>query len=186
MLFLAKQGITDVYFGDECGFSLQPYIPYCYQKKGEQVAIPSRKKKIMNVLGLLNPITHQLYTYPLPDGVTMKSEIFIGLINDFATKIVRPTTLILDRATFHTSALTRAMFEQWESQGLTIYFLPPRCPHLNLIETLWRKMKYEWLFIADYQSEKTMLKKLKRIFKHYGSEFCIDFSMNIFKSTINM
>ena len=133
------------------------------------------------MLGFLNPITSQLITYNLPDGQKMSSEIFIEFMNDFVSKIVRPTTIILDNASWHKSKLTKAMFTQWENQGLTIYFLPPRCPHLNLIETLWRKVKYEWLFIADFRSKKTMLKKLKHIFKNYGSEYCIEFSMNIFK-----
>lgn len=182
MLFLANQGVSDVFFCDESGFSLQPYIPYSYQKKGTQLAIPSSKKKVVNVLGFLNPITSQLVTYKLPDKVNMNSEIFIEFMNDFITKITRPTTIILDNASWHKSNMTKAMFSEWEEKGLTIYFLPPRCPHLNLIETFWRKIKYEWLFIADFHSKKTMLKKLNHIFKNYGSDFCIEFSMNIFKT----
>ena len=92
---------------------------------------------------------------------------------------------LADNASWHKSALTKSMFTQWQKKGLFIHFLPPRCPHLNLIETLWRKIKYEWLKTADFYSEKTMLKKLKRIFKNYGNDFCINFSMNIFKSKFN-
>ena len=163
-----------------------PYIPYRYQKKGQQISIPSSKKKVVNVLGFLNPITQQLITYCFDKAERMNSENFIKFMNDFATQIVRPTTVILDRATWHTSKVTKAMFEQWEKQGLTILFLPPRSPHLNHIETLWRKIKYEWLFTADYTSEKTMLKKLKHIFKLYGNEYNIEFSMNIFNIKFNL
>ena len=42
---LTKQGVIDVFFGDEVAFSMMPYIPYCYQKKGSQMAIPSSKKR---------------------------------------------------------------------------------------------------------------------------------------------
>jgi transposase len=184
-LLFASQGLIDVYFCDESGFSLQPYIPYCYQKKGTQYPIPSSKKKVINVLGFLNPITNRLITYKVPDKQTMKSEIFIELMSDFAEKIEGLTVLILDNASWHKSALTKSMFSQWEKKGLFIRFLPPRCPHLNLIETLWRKIKYEWLKTADFYSEKTMLKKLKLIFKNYGNDFCINFSMNIFKTKFN-
>ena len=103
-----------------------PYIPYRYQKKGQQISIPSSKKKVVNVLGFLNPITQQLITYCFDKAERMNSENFIKFMNDFATQIVRPTTVILDRATWHTSKVTKAMFEQWEKQGLTILFLPPR------------------------------------------------------------
>lgn len=84
----------DVFFCDESGFSLQPYIPYCYQKKGTQLAIPSSRTKVLNVLGFLNPITEQLITYKLPDKENMNSENFITFLNDFSNKITAPTALI--------------------------------------------------------------------------------------------
>lgn len=139
---------------------------------------------MINVLGFLNPITHRLITYKVPEKETMKSEIFIGLMNDFAEKIEELTVLILDNASWHKSALTKSMFAQWQKKGLFIRFLPPRSPHLNLIETLWRKIKYEWLKTGDFYSEKTMLKKLKHIFKNYGNYFNINFSMNILKPNL--
>jgi len=177
---LANQGVIDIFFGDESGFSLSPYLPYRYQKKGTQIGIASVKTKVLNVLGFLNPISHRLMTYPLADDTNMNSEVFIEIMNDFVAKLTKPTVLILDNASWHKSHLTRSMFAIWEKQGLYIYFLPPMCPHLNLIETLWRKIKYEWLCTADYYSKNTMRKKLKYIFKNYGAEFNIEFSMNIF------
>ena len=184
-LNLAIQGLINVYFVDESGFSLQPYIPYRYQKKGQQMEIKSVKTRVMNVLGFLNPLTQRLITYPLEEGTTMNSEIFIKFISDFAAKLTLPTVLILDNASWHKSKETKAMFSTWQKQGLFIYFLPPRCPHLNLIETLWRKIKYEWLFNRDFYSKATMEKKLKHIFKNYGSEYKLEFSFNIFNVKIN-
>lgn len=184
-LLMASQGIIDVYFGDECGFSLQPYIPYCYQKKGSQYPIPSRKTKVMNVLGFLNPISQRLVTYKLAKKEKMNSENFIKFINDFASQVQQTTMVILDNASWHKSELTKSRFAEWQQKGLFLFFLPPRCPHLNLIETLWRKIKYQWLHAADYLSSKTLHKKLISIFKNYGNDFCINFSMNIFKHKFN-
>lgn len=178
--------MIDIYFVDESGFSLEPYIPYRYQKKGEQMEIKSVKTKVMNVLAFLNPITHRLITYPLEEKTTMNSEVFIRFMNDFAANLTRQTVIILDNASWHKSNATKAMFSVWQEQGLYIYFLPPRCPHLNLIETLWRKIKYEWLCNRDFHSKQTMEKKLKHIFKNYGEEFKIEFSMNIFNVKSNM
>lgn len=140
---------------------------------------------MINILGFLNPITQRLITYKVPKKETMNSEIFIELMNLFAEKIENFTVVILDNASWHKSVMTKSMFKQWQKKGLFIHFLPPRCPHLNLIETLWRKIKYEWLKTADFYSEKTMLKKLKHIFSKYGNDFCINFSMNIFKTKFN-
>jgi len=147
--------------------------------------IKSVKTKVMNVLGFLNPITHKLVTYPLEEKTTMNSEVFIKLMNDFAAKLTRQTVVILDNASWHKSEQTKTMFSTWQKQGLYIYFLPPRCPHLNLIETLWRKIKYEWLFNRDFYSKTTMEKKLRYIFKNFGSEYKIEFSMNIFNVKTN-
>jgi transposase len=41
-------------------------------------------------------------------------------------------------------------------QGLYLLFLPPYCPELNLIEILWRKIKYEWLPVSAYESFKDL------------------------------
>lgn len=116
----------------------------------------------------------------------MDSELFIQYMNDFATKITKETAVIVDRASWHTSALTLSMIETWSQQGLFIIFLPAYCPlpiaiGINLIETLWRKIKYEWFKMNDYRSENTLRKKLKTIFQQYGKEYNIKFSMNIFK-----
>lgn len=175
----------NVYFGDESGFSLQSNVPMCWQKKGTQIGIPSLRTRVMNVLGFLNPLNSHLVTYEIPKGEKMDSKTFIKFMSNFASKIILPTAVILDNASWHKSELTRAMFKEWESQGLYIVFLPPRSPHLNLIETLWRKIKNEWLAVADFRSEKAMREKITYILKHYGEKYDIDFSMDKFKPKTN-
>lgn len=179
MLYIS--GLIDVYFVDESGFSLTPNVSYAWQPIGEQWGIPSAKDKVMNVLGLLDVRTDHLVTYQLPEGAYMDSEIFIKYIDDFSQKLTRPTALVVDRAPWHTSWATLDKLEEWEEQGLHVFFLPPYSPHLNLIETLWRKVKNEWLKIKDYHSENTLKRKLIEIFSYYGKQYDIDFSMNIFK-----
>ena len=184
-LGLANQGLIDIFFADETAFSLAPYIPYIpyfWQKKGTQVAIPSVKTSVLKVLGFLNPITKQLVTYNLPEKTNLDSELFIKFMSDFASKITRSTIVVLDNATPHKSALTKSMFSTWEKQGLFIQFLPPRCPHFNPIEILWRRMKYSWFSISDYRSKKRLLKKIKYIFKNFGDSYDISFTMEIFNN----
>ena len=166
---------------DESGFSLTPNVSYAWQPIGEQWGIPSSKGKVMNVLGLLDVRKAHLITYQLPEGAYMDSELFISYIDDFAQKINNETAIILDRAPWHTSWATLAKMEEWENLGLHVFFLPPYSPHLNLIETLWRKVKHSWLGIKDYRSKNTLKKKLIEIFSFYGSQYNIEFSMNIFK-----
>ena len=133
------------------------------------------------VLGFLNPITDHLVTYSLGEKEKMDSAAFCKFMDDFSLQNDDLKVVILDNASYHKSAFTRAHFEQWQNRGLFLFFLPTGCPHLNLIETLWRKMKYEWLSVKDYYSDKTLKKKVRQILKSYGDdEYNIEFSMNIF------
>ena len=155
---------------------MSPYIPYGYQPKGVQWEYPSEKKKVTNILGFLNPVTNHLVSYQLPEKTNMDSELFIKYVNNFITHIDQLTVIVLDNASWHKSKLTKSMFEEWERQGLYFLFLPARTPHLNKIETLWRKIKYEWLTIRDYRSVSTLKRKINSIFKNYGEEYVINFS----------
>jgi transposase len=51
------------------------------------------------------------------------------------------TVIVLDNASFHKAKLIQAHLATWQAQNLYLRFLPPYCPQLNLIETLWRKLK---------------------------------------------
>ncbi|KOR27180.1 transposase, partial [Achromatium sp. WMS3] len=49
-----KDGIIDLYYFDESGFSLEPGVPYAWQPTGETIEIPSSKSKRLNVLGFIS------------------------------------------------------------------------------------------------------------------------------------
>lgn len=87
------------------------------------------------------------------NGVNMKEEIIEKLVPiaiGIVSQIEKETVIVLDRAPWHTSEKTLSMISEWEDKGLFIVFLPAYSPHYNLIETLWRKIKHEWLNIKDY------------------------------------
>jgi transposase len=49
-----RAGEIDLRYVDETGFCLEPYVPYAWQEKGEQILVNSRKSQRLNVLGILN------------------------------------------------------------------------------------------------------------------------------------
>jgi transposase len=59
--------------------------------------------------------------------------------------------VVLDNASIHKSEAVTAKMENWERRGLMLYFLPPYSPELNLIEILWRKIKYEWIHNSAHE-----------------------------------
>jgi len=46
---------------------------------------------------------------------------------------------------------------------------------LNLIEILWRFIKYEWLEIDAYSCWKTLVADLEKIIKEFGVNYVINF-----------
>jgi putative transposase len=53
----------------------------------------------------------------------------------------KPCVVVLDNAPFHTAGVVRERETAWEARGLRLYRLPAYCPHLNLIEGVWRRLK---------------------------------------------
>ena len=113
----------------------------------------------------------------------------VALIEDFIgnKKKLERTVIVLDNAPIHKSEEFTSAIEEWqEKYDLFIFFLPAYSPHLNLIETLWRKMKCEWLKPQDYDNPSSLEKAVEKILNNVGKEFIINFAWQIrtlFKAT---
>ena len=59
------------------------------------------------------------------------------MVTAYAGKKIR---LVCDNGRFHTTKAVEVWLEQHRDQ-IEIYWLPPYCPSLNLIERLWRHLK---------------------------------------------
>lgn len=175
LLQLEAQGLIDLFFTDECGFNLTPCIPYGWQPKGEQWTIRSTKDSVANVLGLLSP-SGKLKVYATPQ--TINSDFIIECVDEIAQTINRPTVLVLDNAPWHQSKKVLKKQKEWEQKSLWLFFLAVYSPHLNLIETLWRKIKYEWLRAEHYESAKILKAAIFNIIQKYDNQYCINFSKN--------
>lgn len=180
LLTLEEQGIIDLFFTDECGFNLTPCIPYGWQPQGAQLTIRSAKDSVANVFGLLSRLG-KLKVYSTPQ--TINSDFIIECVDEVASSINRTTVLVFDNAPWHRSYKVFKKQKEWAERDLYLFFLPTYSPHLNLIETLWRKMKYEWLRPEHYESAKKLEKAIFNIIKNYDSEFSINFSKNFLFTT---
>lgn len=164
---LQEDKFIDLYFSDEAGFQLVPNVPYGWQLKGQYIRMLPRKSKNMSVFGLLSTNNH-LVSYPTEQNTN--ADFIIKCLDDFVTKINKPTVVIMDNAPIHKAKIIMNKRKEWEKKNLFIFFLPKYCPHLNRIETLWRKMKYEWLKPKDYKTWRTLTKAIKNILASFGSE----------------
>ena len=163
----------DLCYFDESGFTLEPCIPYAWQQKGETIEIPSSKSKRLNVLGFVNRDC-EFNSFVFEGGVN--TSIVTACIDEFSKQIKKPTTLVIDNASTHTSNEFNENLEKWKERKLTIYHIPPYSPELNIIEIVWRKIKYEWLPFSAYKSYISLKKELFDVLSNIGKTYNIEFS----------
>ncbi|MGF1614426.1 MAG: IS630 family transposase [Gammaproteobacteria bacterium] len=159
-------GEIDLYFFDESGFTLTPCVPYAWQPKGKQpIELRCAQSKRLNVLGFVNRRRHfESFVF---EG-TVDSVVVVGCFEAFSKTLDKDVVIVLDNAPVDRSEEFMENIETWEQRGLYIKFLPPYCPELNIIEIVWRKIKYEWIPFSAYESFGNLKNKLFNILKDIG------------------
>jgi putative transposase len=119
---------------------------YCQigaQKRQEQTVKTYGNR--VSILGIWQPGTQFEYAL-VQSGFTSSS--YIQVMNWLANKAAatlastgKVTVIVQDNGSIHTSKISRAQFQRWEQQGLTIFFLPPYCSEMNPIEGEWHQLK---------------------------------------------
>jgi transposase len=144
----AKMGEIYLKYLDEAGFCLESPVSYSYSRIGKQKRMEQPLKKYgkrISILGLWEE--GKSFDYALAQG-GFKDKSYIKVMNWEAEKASqtlaqtgRITVVVHDNATLHKSGLTRQQWQRWEEQGLYIFFLPPYCSEMNVIETEWHQLK---------------------------------------------
>lgn len=172
-MLLESQGFIKVFFADESGFSLTPDIPYGWQAVNQPIRIKTQRSKRLNTFGLLT-LKNEFDAYTFWGRAT--AAMIIAFIDDFAKKMTQRTVIILDNATVHHTDEFHDKIKEWKELDIDIFYLPRYSPNLNIIETLWRKIKYEWLKPDDYQDLKTLEAAIDNILVKFGTDFSINFN----------
>jgi transposase len=169
---LESEGKINLYYLDETGFCLIPSVPYAWQNRGEYLTIPSSRSPRLNVLGIMNRKNH-LEAYVSFQSIN--SDVVVACIDTFFPKVDKPTFIVADQASIHTSNAVLDKIEEWKERGITIFELPSYSPELNLIEILWRFIKYEWIEIDAYSSWQTFVASVEKILREFGKNYVINF-----------
>jgi transposase len=167
------QGKIDLYYFDESGFTLDPYIPYAWQEPGTVIEIPAAKGTRINIVGLMNR-KNDLHPYMFEQSIN--TSVIVACLNDFCQKIKKKTIVVMDNSSIHTSEEFEDYIAQWKKKGLHIKYLIPYAPELNLIEILWRHIKYLWLPFSAYQCIEALREALEHVLKEFGAKYQITFA----------
>lgn len=170
---LEKQGHLDLFYGDESGFCLTPVMAYGWQYPGEEIRILPQKSKRINVLGIMSQ-DNKLFSFQKEGSIN--TDFVLASLQQWVDTLRKPTVLVLDNASIHQAKCFLEKAKQWQENNLFIFFLPKYCPHLNKIETLWRKVKYEWLQPKDYTSLPILKQALREVFSQVGQQYTIHFN----------
>jgi len=131
-----------------------------WQKKGEREEIPSTASLNLTVLGFMSK--NSFYSFTVEGAAT--SYVVIECFNEFREMHnSKRVVVVLDNASTHRSHAFSDMIEEWKDYGIELYFIPPYSPELNIIERLWKEIKYRWLPLKSYLDRDTLRKELETI-----------------------
>jgi hypothetical protein len=147
-------------FQDEVEIHLHPTLARLWAPVGQQPEVPApgrNEKKV--VYGGVDYRTGKL-THTLAD-TKCGTEFLVFLMLLLKTYAGRKIRLVCDNGRFHTTRAVQAWLAQHRDQ-IEVFWLPPYCPSLNLIERLWGHLKRTILANVLYQD----LEDLVTAFRH--------------------
>lgn len=133
---------------DQSGISLCLPAAYSWTKKGRtnrhEVRTRWGKQGRINLIGTLCLDEEvESLQYRMLEGPCRSGEV-LGYLNTLAEEAEtkgKRVVVVLDNAPFHKAGAIQDARAGWEAKGLELYYLPAYCPHLNLIEGVWRRLK---------------------------------------------
>ena len=170
---MSEHGWIDLYYGDESRVSLQPCVPYAWQFNDEEVFMPSDKGRGLNCFALLSRANACRF---VTTSRNINGAFMVEQLEKLSFELKRLTVVVLDNAPAHVARQVQERRVFWQQRGLFIFYLPPYSPHLNIVEMLWRKLKYQWLQPQDYLEAQTLFYQVHQALAAVGTLLKIHFA----------
>jgi transposase len=112
------------------------FLGYIYGKTRRFIKTFSGRKRY-NVLGALNFVTKKVTT--IANDTYITATVVCEILRKVASEYVGvPVHIILDNARYQKCEIVTTLAESLE---ITLHYIPPYSPNLNLIERLWKHVK---------------------------------------------
>jgi transposase len=155
LLHKAEKGECHVLFMDSAHFVLAAFVAivWCFERTFVKTA-PGRFR--LNVIGAINATSKELTALYNTTYITATTvvELLEGIAEQYAGL---PIHIFLDNARYQHCQLVK---DAAKRLGISLEFLPPYSPNLNLIERLWKFAKAEVLAANYFQDSKTFQKAI--------------------------
>ncbi len=176
-----KPNQLQIWFWDECGFSLRVIRRKSWTKKGKRKKVKGKRRRgRVNIMGGLRYSDKKRVCYVIKKGDSetfyeqlkkLTEEIKKEWVNkgnkefDFeekGTKIV----IVLDNASFHKK---KEIIEQIEKNlpNIILEYLPPYSPDYNLVELVWHSAK-EYIAHRNFESKEELEKTVNKLLNENG------------------
>lgn len=165
-----------IWFWDECGFSLRVIRRRLWTKKGKRKTVKGQRRRgRVNMMGGLRYSDKKRVCYVVTKGDSttfyeqlkkLNKEIKEEWINkgnrqeDFKT-IGPKIVIILDHASFHKKKEIIEKIEQ-ELPNIILEYLPTYSPDYNLIELVWHSAK-EYIANREFENVEDLEKTIRRL-----------------------
>ena len=170
-----------VWFWDECGFSLRVIRRRTWTKKGKRKKVKGQRRRgRVNVMGALRYNDQKRICFLIEKGNSetfreqlkkLHEEIHKDWIRagnsaeDFRKKGPK-VVIILDNASFHKKQDILDEIEE-ELPNIRLEFLPPYSPDYNLIELIWHSAK-EYIAHREFENKKELEKVVNQLLNEGG------------------
>ncbi|OYO29769.1 IS630 family transposase [Janthinobacterium sp. PC23-8] len=171
---MARAGQCELLYFDEAGFGPNPPLQYGWMStRHTRAARSGTHEQRVNVLGALRHDRSLIWR--MHDKRTTREDV-MAFLDELANQAhSAPRIVVLDNAAIHKGEPMREKRQQWEQQGLYLYYLPPYSPELNRIEILWKQAKYVWRRFR-YLTGDSLRDEVRSIMENYGKAFTVNFA----------
>ncbi len=170
---MSERGEIELVYADAARVSMSAVVPYGWQGADEDVWMPSTPGGGINCFALLTRTNHCRFA---TTRHSITSQFVLEQVEHFSMGLRKLTVLVWDNAPVHTAKLIQARRAAWEERGLFVLYLPRYAPHVHIVETLWRKLKYEWLAPTDYETTEGLCYTVRQALAAVGTRLWINFS----------
>lgn len=176
-----------ILFLDESGFNLHISTNYGYAPPNEQAIsyVTTNRGRNISLCGILSP--NGLIAHKIVEGA-FNTEIFNEFLLELVTRqvITEETILVLDNVRFHHNAALKAFFD---SQRITMIYLPSYSPDFNPIENVFSYLKSK---VSSFRPKATtsnqLLQNITRAIEEFNNnepEFFLNYYRHMWEKVNN-
>jgi len=186
----AAEGYIDLKYLDEAGCCLESPVSYTYSRVGEQKQLQQFRTTYgsrISIFGVWHP--EESFDYALVQG-SFSKERYVKVMNWIAQKAAHTlettgqlTVIVQDNGSSHTSHLARASWQEWQQQGLYLFFLPPHACEMNEIEGQWHQLKTHEIAGRIFDNEYDLANAMINGMEHRSQQGQYTLERFMFKST---